>query len=489
MSFTYGVMIGWLAPMQPLLQTNYNGTNMTSPLGETAEPLTDEHVSWISGFFCIGGVIGTPLFGYFANKFGRKRTVILAALPFIFAYIMILIADNPYMIFVARFTAGLGGGGVCVIAPMYIGETAEDNIRGVLGSYFNLFICLGIVFSFIVGSYTSYFVLGLVSLVFPTLFLLASIWLPETPIYSLLNNRTEEALNSLIKLRGNHKELIETEMTNLTSSVKEMTSNDEESMSFKDMITEPGTRKALIIGAVVMTVQQFSGISPILNYTVAIFEASGSKLSPNVAAIIVGSLQLIGALAATLFMDRAGRKLLLLISSVGMAMALAPIALYFRFKLNDADPEFMESIGWVPVASMAVYVIVYGLGFGPVPFVLVSEIFTTEARSTATSFCIFLIWGEAFILLKFFASLSQLIGIDSCFGMFSLCCVLGAVFTYYYIPETKGKSIDMILWELRGKQPSNNLRQSPIPLIDVGDPKKEVTKFDFTANEKNEDKV
>lgn len=452
--------------MQPLLQSNYTNTNESSPLGKEAEPLTYDDVSWISGTFCIGGIIGTPLYGYLANAVGRKNTTLLSAIPFGIAYALILMATNPVTIFAARLIAGLGGGGISVVAPMYIGETAEVNNRGVLGSYFNLFICIGILSSYIVGSYTSYLILGLYCLFFPILFVVLWFWLPESPSYCVLNNRNEEALKALLKLRGNHRELIEAELSDLTTSIKDKSLSEKEKMSFKQMISEPETRKGFIIGGTLMTIQQMSGISPILNYTVVIFEASGSEMSPNLAAITVGILQVFGAIVATLLMDRAGRKLLLIISSVGMALSLAGMASFFHLKSIDYDPAFMRSIGWLPVTCMATFVVVYGLGFGPVPYVIIGEIFKTEARSAATSFSTFLIWAEAFILLKFYSKLNDLIGTDSCFGLFSFCCVLGALFTYFYIPETKGKSLEMILWELGGKKPVHHFEENnPIPLV------------------------
>lgn len=483
-SFSYGTTTGWLAPIQPLLQANYTNTNETSPLGPDAPPITFEEISWMGGIYCLAGIIATPLYGFLAKTVGRKITALLTGIPFIVTYIMVLLANGPTILFIGRFFAGLGGGGVSVIAPMYIGETAEVNNRGVLGSYFNLFICVGILTSYIVGSYTSYFVLGVYCLFFPILFVVLWFWLPETPVYSVLQNRTEEASKALFKLRGDHKELVEAELSDLTSSVKEMMSKNEK-ISFRAMISEPETRKGFIIGGVLMTVQQMSGISPILNYTVVIFQASGSDISPNLAAITVGTLQVFGAIAATLTMERVGRKILLMISSIVMAISLTLMAIFFYLKNANYDPDFMRSIGWIPVTSMAIYIVVYGLGFGPVPFVIIGEIFKTEARSAATSFSTFALWFEALILLKYYSNLSDAFGTEACFGLFAVCSALGAIFTYFYVPETKGKSLETILWQLGGSKPSNYVQEgSPIPLVNL-DNKKENDRPENENTEEN----
>ncbi|KAK6640368.1 hypothetical protein RUM44_012061 [Polyplax serrata] len=462
-AFAYGATTGWLSNMQPLLQANYTNTNETSPLGADAAPLTSDQISWLGGIYCLGGIIATPSYGYLAKKIGRKYSSLLTGLPFIVTYILILLATNPMMLYVARFAAGLGGGGVSVIAPMYVGETAEVNNRGLLGSYFNLFICLGILSSYIIGAYTTYNILGWYCLSLPTIFVVLWFWLPEAPIYSLLKDRVEEARKSLVKLRGNHHNLIESELTELVASLKE--SQGDKRMSAKEMLSEPETRKGFIIGGVLMLVQQMSGISPILNYTVAIFQASGSDISPSLAAIIVGALQILGAIAGTMTMERFGRKVLLMVSSIGMAFSLLLMTFFFYLKEINYDPAFMRSIGWIPVTALASYVVEYGLGFGPVPFVIVGEIFKTEAKSAATSFSTFVLWFVAFLLLTYYSDLSEAFGTATCFGLFGLCCILGAVFIYFYVPETKGKSLEQILTELGGKRQTKE--EAPLPLVDM----------------------
>lgn len=449
--------------MQPLLQAR-NVTNATF-WDSGVQELSDEAMSWIGGTLCVGGLFGTPLYGYCANAMGRKKTLIMSAIPFLVSYCLIIIADSDVYLYAARIVAGLGGAGALVIVPMYVGETAEDSVRGVLSSYLNLFICVGILTSYIIGSYTSYMVLALFSLACTIVFLILAMWLPESPVYSLANDRPDEAFRALVKLRGNHRELIQQQINTISTSVKEMTSDTSGSVSIKDLILEPSTRKALIIVLTGMTVQQASGISPIINYTVAIFEASGSQLSPTIAAIIVGALQIVGALFGTVLMDRAGRKFLLMLSSIGMTLTLSPIAYFLYLKSHGAEESLLISIGWLPVTSMAIFIIVYALGFGPVPFVLLSELFNAKSKSVATSICVAHVWIVAFLFLKFFSTVSDLLGIETCFMFFALCCAGGAVFTFFYVIETKGKPLEQILEELGGPPPPGS-RASPVPFLD-----------------------
>jgi len=375
-------------------------------------------------------------------------TLILAAVPFAITFFLNTIATDTVYLYIGRFVGGMGGGGVCCIVPMYVGEIVDDSVRGVLNSYFNLFICIGILGGYLIGSYTAYTFFAVFCLGSTFIFLILAVWLPETPVYSLLNDRPDEAFRSLTKLRGNDKELVQHQVNTISNTVKEMASGANSTMSIREMLEDRATRKGLLIGLTMVTVAQASGIAPILNYTVAIFEASGSDLSPTIAAITVGGLQIVGALIGTFLMDRAGRKLLLLVSTVGMALTLAPISYFLYLKNNGADPEMLKSIGWIPITSLSVYMIVFALGIGPVPFVLISEIFKTEAKSTATSLCVGTLWFTSFVFIKFFTNVSEALGIETCFAIFSLACAGGAVFTYFYITETKGKSLETILEEL-----------------------------------------
>lgn len=466
------MVLGWTAPMQPLLQAqaNIDPLNVTissSFWDSKITTMTDEEVSWIGGALCLAGTFGTPCFGYLANLIGRKRSILFASVPFILSYILILFATSPMYVYASRTLAGLGGSGILAVLPMYIAETAEDRVRGILSSFLNLFVCSGILAGYVIGSYTSYMLLAFITLAFMLLFVVLSVWLPESPVYSLINNRPEEALQALTKLRGSrNKEAIQQQLSVLTTAVKEMASNNTRSMSLKEMLRDPPTRKGLIIALTICTVQQAAGITPILTYTVVIFQLGGSDLSPSIAAIIVGALQIVGAIIGTLLMDKAGRKILLMVSSVGMALSLTPIAYFLYLKNHGGDPSLLESIGWVPVTSLAVYIVVYGLGFGPVPYVLVSELFKTEAKSLATSICIAQLWITSFFYVKFFSNIVNAVGIDTCFAIFAVCCAAGAVFTFFYVIETKGKSVDTILHELGGySQPDS--RSSPVPFLDT----------------------
>jgi SP family facilitated glucose transporter-like MFS transporter 8 len=387
---------------------------------------------------------------FISDHCSRKLTGYLVALPFFVSWILIIFVKSVPVLCIARFIGGMGSGASIVFSSLYVSETAQDTVRGALGSYLTLFINAGILFAYIIGSYVSYYTFAYTAVLIPALYIVGLIWLPETPNYLVNRGKYCEAKRSLRWLRGKDDRLVELELTKLISFVNERT----ETVSLKDMLSATGTRRALIIGIVLVANLQLCGIFAILSYTVNIFSEAKSDLSPNASTILIGSLQLAGSYASSLLLDRAGRKILLLVSNVCMAVCLAALGGYFYFKHEGSD---VSNLGWLPVVSLSVYIIAIALGLAPITFVMVSEIFEPQVKSRATTIIISVMWLLTFLIGKFYTNLSALLGIHGCYWMFSVCCVLGAIFTILSVPETKNRSYESILMELSGGKEEKKL--------------------------------
>lgn len=203
--------------------------------------------------------------------------------------------------------------------------------------------------------------------------------------------------------------------------------------------------KALIISFALMFFQQVSGINIIILYSSDVFEMSGISLDANTASIIVGTFQVIATFVASLIVDRLGRRGLLMISTTVITLSNILLALYFTLKYRtDISEATLKEIGFMPVGALCVFIIVYSLGLGPLPWLISSEIFAPEIRSICGSAAGTFNWFLAFLITKFYKELANFIGEDSVFyilGGLSLC---GAFFVYFLVPETKGKSITEI---------------------------------------------
>ncbi|KAK6622024.1 hypothetical protein RUM44_001831 [Polyplax serrata] len=425
-AFTVGTVLSWSSSALPMLQ---NST--TTPL---ERPMNDDEGMWIGSLLAIGALIGAFPAGYLADRIGRKYLQLGLALPFIVSWIIIVFANQVVALFVARLLAGIATGGICVVAPLYIGEIAETSIRGNLGSYFQLLLTVGILFSYMLGALLDYTWLGIVSGVAPVVFLVALFFAPETPFYLVARNKRNLAEISLVWLRGKSRNVSD-ELDRIEEEVDEARRNKG---TFRDLISSRANRNALVISLGLMIFQQFCGINAVIFYAAEIFRIAGSDLDPNICAIIVGAFQVVFTYGAALLVDRAGRKILLLISSGVMIACLFTLGIYFQ--LTASDEELVKSIGWIPLIALNVFIACFSLGFGPLPWMMMGELFSTTIKEMACAMAVTMNWMLVFVVTKTFKDLILALGTAGTFWLFGSISCLGFLFICFVVKETKGKT-------------------------------------------------
>lgn len=327
---------------------------------------------------------------------------------------------------------------------MYIGEIAETAIRGALGSFFQLFLTIGILFANLVGGALPWRSFSIVMAVIPILFAITFFFMPETPQYLLKRNKLKEAERCLRWLRGSNYD-ISNEIDLIQKDVENATQNK---ASLKDLVMNRANRNALICSLGLMFFQQFSGINAVIFYTVDIFESAGSDMNPFLAAIIVTVVQVISTVASFLLVEKAGRRILLLQSCIAMGLSLLVIGVFFNLKDGGKD---VSNIGWIPLTSMVVFIITFSLGFGPIPWMMMGELFSSECKGIASGLAVMTNWILVFVVTKFFPTMIDNFGKDITFWIFAVFMLLAVIFVYFVIPETKGKSSAQIQAELAGK--------------------------------------
>lgn len=327
-------------------------------------------------------------------------------------------------------------GGVFTVLPMFVGEISEDSVRGALGSFMQLFITFGLLFSYGIGPFTTIAHFNFACVIAPILFLVSFLNVPESPYYLIAVGDKTKAENALKKLRSS--ENVEKELEVIKKTVEESLANK---ASFFDIFKSRGLTKALIISLALVTFQQFSGINVILFYTQTIFEATGSSIPPEIATIIIGVVQIIGSLITPIFVDKKGKRFLLLISAVGMAISEIVLGVYFYLLERKVD---LQPFFWLPVLSLIVYMLTYCFGFGPLPWAVMGELFPANVKSSASTVTASFCWILAFFITKFFANMVDLLGTSGSFWLFSVGCVAAGVFVYTFLPETSGKSLQEI---------------------------------------------
>ncbi|KAH8277048.1 hypothetical protein KR026_004346 [Drosophila bipectinata] len=448
-----GTALAWTSPVLPQItpdksnnSTNANSTtnnllgnsSIVNAIANGTDSTVDRIIlkTWVSSLLAIGAFFGALPTGYIADTIGRRYTAMVMDVPFILAWISLGFAQSVGWLYVGRFLIGVATGSFCVVAPMYISEIAETSIRGTLGTLFQLLLTIGILFIYLIGSLISWHNLSLLCLIFPVLLLAGLFILPETPVYLLKKGRRSEAALSLKWLWGRYCD---------SRSAIQIIQNDLDQAgadaSILDLFSSRGSRNGLIISVLLMVFQQFSGINAVIFFTESIFKSSGSTLDSSVCSIIVGVVQVIMTLCSSLLIERAGRKMLLLFSSTVMCICLAILGAYYNMLESKKD---VSSIGWLPLFCVAFFIISFSVGYGPIPWLMMGELFLPDAKGKAVSLTVMFNWVCVFAVTKCFASMNASFGSDVTFWFFATCMAVATLYVALAVRETKGKTAGQI---------------------------------------------
>ncbi|XP_025830280.1 facilitated trehalose transporter Tret1-like isoform X2 [Agrilus planipennis] len=427
-----GVLLTWSSPVFPRLNT----INDDNPFGKVVTP---SEQSLISSLLPLGASLGPIIAGLLTDRIGRKKTLLIfSGIPLAGASITLIFAKSILVYYIARFIAGVGVANTFVVIPIYLSEISEVSIRGMVASSFGFFCAVGQLFSYSVGPYVSIVTFNTICAVIPILFVLTFLFCPESPHYSISKKDMNTAQVSLSKLRNMSTEDVDRELKLIKENVENALKNEG---IILDIFTNKGYRKAFLICLGLFTFQQFSGILAILFNASDIFAASGSSLDSSISAIVIGAVQVFACLITPIFVDRLGRKMLLQLSVIGMVISEIPLGLYYFLKDHDYN---VESISWLPVTCLIVFILTYAWGLGSVSWILVGEVFPTNIKAAASTMVTSYCWFLAFVVSTLFLSLINLMGMGGALLFFASCCCVAIVFTFCFVFETAGKTIQQI---------------------------------------------
>jgi Arabinose efflux permease len=426
---------GWPSPAQSMLQSPH------PPIGDT--PFTDEEISWLGSIVFIGGVIGSLVWSQVADRLGRKAAGYLTAVPFIISWSIMIFATDYWSLLGARFIVGIGCTGSLINVPLIVSEMADKDLRGPLGTCLVLSLNGGYLFSYVIGAFATFTQLNVSCAFVPIVFLVLFYWIPESPSFLISKDKVKEARESLLWYRGDDEDVTEVEMRFLQSQAFTKPNN----VSVAALFTDRGVFRGFIIGFILIMGQQITGANFVLTYTASIFKAAGSKLEPDICTIIIGMLQLIASIVSCVVVNKAGRKILLLLTYLGIFLALSTMgACYY---LIDTGTD-ISSFSFVPIVALSFFVTCNAMGVGPVPYILFGEILPGYIQNMAISvFFLFGIFG-AFLTVKTYPTLNAIWGMHGTFLFYALCSLSMFIYTMLFVPETKGRSVRSILRELKG---------------------------------------
>ncbi|ODN03647.1 Facilitated trehalose transporter Tret1 [Orchesella cincta] len=433
-AFGMGTVEAYTSPALPDMQ---NGAKLGA--------ITEAEYSHIASDALLAAILSGIPTCLLLEKIGRKATIMLISIPFVTGWLMIAFAVNLTMVEIGRILTGFCAGSASMAVPVFLGEVAEDSIRGFLGSSFQFQVTSGNLFVYILGKYLNWQWLAFTcSLVIFTGLVLMSI-VPPSPRFLLSKGRVQDAARALVWMRGaDCLSQVENELNSIKKSV-ESSQNNQEKFHFHDYFRLPILRP-MFISLLLLFFQQMTGVEAILVYTVDIFDKSGSALDPHTSVIVVGSLQVIATFISALIVDKAGRRLLLLVSSLGSALAMGGLGAWFYYCVNDDSGirHEYEFLNWIPLVTMGFFIVFFALGLGPVPFIMIAELNNAKMIGVASALATTFNWTFAFLVTKYFLLLTQNWGFHFLFWCFAALSVIGAIFIFIFVPETKGKSMDDI---------------------------------------------
>ncbi|XP_043237113.1 facilitated trehalose transporter Tret1-like [Amphibalanus amphitrite] len=425
-----GLALGYTSPAGPELQ-------------RSALQLGTSQVSLVGAAVPLGALLGALVCGWAMDRFGRRDTMAAVSVPAIAGWLLVAFAGTLGQLLAGRLLTGLAAGVATVAAPTYVGEVSEPRVRGALGAGFQLLLTFGIFLSYLIGKYATWSHLALASAALPVLWLLLALWTRRSPVWLLEKNREDEARRALVWLRGRRADVSD-ELRSLAEQVREA---HKRRVTFRDLVSREN-RRQFALSLMLMLLQQLSGINAVLFYTTGIFEDAGSSVAPELATIVVGLVIVLSTLVSVVLVDRLGRKVLLLTSDALMAVCLLALGVFFHLK----DSGSADSLGWLPLASLMLYVFAFSIGFGPIPWLMMSELFAPEVKAVASGIAVCFNYSLAFLVTLTFAPLVTALTQAGAFWLFAGVCLLGVAYTAIACYETKGKTLQEIQQHFRDKE-------------------------------------
>lgn len=438
-ALSMGLALGYTAPAFLDMQKD----NTTTILNPTDENEREREKSLIGSMLAIGALIGGFL-GEPSNKiFGRRLSLILFGAPFALGWLLISLADGITLLILGRLLTGLCCGLVSGTAPTYVVEIAPPQIRGLLGTCFQVMVVIGILLAAVFSTFLTWKALAAVSILASLAMSLLMFGMPETPQWLLSKNRNDEAEASLKKLRTT---AINQELEVMTQSANNATQAGSQ-YSFQ-MITSREFYKPFTFAIALMFFQQFSGINAVLFYQTDIFKKASPTSDALQSTIWVCTAQVIATIFGSVLVDKLGRRALLIMSGAGHAISLIVFGFYSH--LSAADEKFQTENAWVAVASLIVFISSFSIGYGPIPWMMIPELSSARVRSLIASLATAFNWLSVYIITALVKPLMNAVGDDWTYWIFAIICIVSCIFVTVFLPETKGKSADQIQKEMLG---------------------------------------
>jgi sugar porter (SP) family MFS transporter len=436
-TFLAGLLFGYdqgvISGALPLLQKDLGLSTIESEIV----------TSWVT----LGALFGALVAGGTADRIGRRWTAVGAGILFAGGALVEAVSPGAGLLTVGRVVTGLGVGFASVVAPLYAAEMSPKWLRGRFVSTYQLAITVGILFAYLAddaltggGRWRVMFGLAVI----PGIALVVGfLVMPESARWLLKMGRRDDARAVLVKVDG--ADVADAELSQIEA---DLAAEEREGQASWGEVLSPSLRRALWLGLGLAVLQQVTGINAIIYYANEIFAEAGFTTAEQQAKATlwaVGVVNVLATLIAVAWVDKFGRRPLLLTGLVGMTVSLGAVG--GSFAALDAHPESATSTttgGIVTVLALVVFIASFAFSMGPIVWTLIAEIYPNRVRGRAISVATAANWLAAFLVAQFFLSLVDAIGESTTFFLFAALCVVSFVFVWFLVPETKGRSLEEI---------------------------------------------
>lgn len=448
-AFQIGYTIGFSSSASKDFEDDQEELNMNTTM-----------LSWFGSIITASGLLGSLVSVPLMKKLGKFVTIITCNIIFLVGWFLLFTTASYGQLFCGRALTGLAMGIGFAVIPLYIGEMSPPHVRGILGAVFNIVIAAGIPTAYGFGVFINWREMSIFGFAFAAFSLAASFTLPESPYWLAINGKEEKSR----KVFGIIENRLDTEtLDKIDNRIQELKiMNKEDSGVDIKTINQPFIYKPLLLVLLYCVLQQFTGINAVIYNVHFIFKAA-KFYDEDLASILVGLVQFVTMIAACGFMDKAGRRKMLLVSSTGTCLCLFVLgfSLFFvqpsatreeiSISSNSSSPDLEEQnttnseagmvSAWISLASLLLYIMFFAIGMGPIPFILIGEMVPRQLNEVAGGLSSVLNNLMSLVVIQSFLSLSAALSLHSVMWFYSACCGLTTFITWKFLPEVKGKTL------------------------------------------------
>jgi len=453
-SLSSGLALGYSAVLLPQIRPDENrfpfddlngggADNVSSTLYQpyTANP---DQGSWIAAIFGLGAVFGGLMSAFLGNRYGRRVSLMMLAIPDLFGWILVASSQNLGMMLTGRFLLGFSAAGYSPNIQIFVAEITQAKHRGWLSALTVPIMAIGVLLMYTVGSWLPWHLSAASCTPVPCLLALSLSFFYDSPYWYFHIGKEKSAHAAIEQFRGSDSNVVSE-----VFQIQEHVRGETEEITFLEgmakIFVEKKYFKPFFILNFLFFLMLFSGKFSIHFYAVDIFKKAGSDMNEYLSAVISAFIHLIGALLFIPLVKKFSRKSLLIVSSfvMGVSLVLLGVCLYNTSK-NNMLMSSVYGYDWLPIVSIVMYMIAAPIGLCSIPFMFIAEFYPSELRSLLGGLTIAISNLELFIVVKTFPNMENCIGDHGVFWLYAAACFGAILFTLSYIPETKDKDLTIM---------------------------------------------